>query len=124
MVGIASSALFDLAKSDAVFRDEGEESYRNYQDEHLNDPLMPGVAFPFVQRLLSLNDFASTDDPLVEVIVMSRKRSIHRPASDAFNCSSQARNHTSDFHSRTVTLHIHACPEHVPIFVCERRRRA
>jgi 5'-nucleotidase len=38
----------------------------------LGDPLIPGFAFPFIQRLLSLNDLASTDDPLVEVIVMSR----------------------------------------------------
>ncbi len=72
MIGIASSALFGLTESDAVFRDEGEEGYRRYQEEHQDDPLMPGVAFPFIQRLLSLNDLASTDDPLVEVIVMSR----------------------------------------------------
>lgn len=72
VVGIASSALFDLAESDAVFHDEGEESYRRYQEDHLDQHLMPGVAFPFIQRLLSLNDLASGDDPLVEVIVMSR----------------------------------------------------
>lgn len=72
VIGIASSALFDLAESDVVFRDEGEESYRRYQEAHLDQPLMPGVAFPFIQRLLSLNDLAYADDPLVEVIVMSR----------------------------------------------------
>jgi 5'-nucleotidase len=72
VVGIASSALFGLAESDAIFRDEGKESYRHYQEEHLDDPLMPGVAFPFIQRLLSLNDLTNTEDPLVEVIVMSR----------------------------------------------------
>jgi hypothetical protein len=42
VVGIASSALFGLAESDAIFRDEGEEGYRYYQEEHLDDPLMPG----------------------------------------------------------------------------------
>lgn len=72
VIGIASSALFNLAESDAVFRSEGEESYRRYQEEHLDEPFTPGVAFPFVQRLLSLNDLAPSDDPLVEVIVMSR----------------------------------------------------
>ena len=72
MIGIASSALFDLAVSDTVFREEGEESYRRYQEAHLNESLAPGVAFPFIQRLLSLNNIASADDPLVEVIVMSR----------------------------------------------------
>lgn len=73
VVGIASSALFDLAESDDVFRREGEAVYRRYQEEHLNDTLRPGVAFPFIKRLLSLNDLASDGDgPLVEVIVLSR----------------------------------------------------
>lgn len=71
VVGIASSALFDLAEADAVFRDQGEEAYRAYQEEHLDDTLDKGVAFPFIRRLLSLNDL-SPDDPLVEVIILSR----------------------------------------------------
>ena len=73
VIGIASSALFNLTQSDAVFRGEGEDAYRSYQEEHLGNPLEQGVAFPFVQRLLSLNNLAdSQDDPLVEVIVLSR----------------------------------------------------
>jgi 5'-nucleotidase len=71
VVGIASSALFDLAESDQVFRQHGEDRYREYQEEHLDDPLRPGVAFPFVRRLLSLNDL-QPNDPLVEVIILSR----------------------------------------------------
>lgn len=71
VVGIASSALFDLAESDAVFREQGEEAFRAYQEEHLDDTLDKGVAFPFIRRLLSLNDL-SPDDPLVEVIILSR----------------------------------------------------
>ncbi|MFJ4674194.1 5'-nucleotidase [Kitasatospora purpeofusca] len=71
VVGIASSALFDLTDSDKVFRDQGEEIYRAYQEEHLDDTLPPGVAFSFIRRLLSLNDLAP-EDPLVEVIVLSR----------------------------------------------------
>jgi 5'-nucleotidase len=72
VIGVASSALFDLTDSDAVFQKEGEEAYRRYQEEHLEDTLQPGVAFPFIRRLLSLNDLAGADDPLVEVIVLSR----------------------------------------------------
>ncbi|GKQ38513.1 5'-nucleotidase [Streptomyces sp. A012304] len=72
VIGIASSALFDLAESDAVFRREGEESYRVYQRENLDDTLRPGVAFPFIRRILSLNDLAPEGDPLVEVIILSR----------------------------------------------------
>ncbi|MFH8411056.1 5'-nucleotidase [Streptomyces sp. NPDC018019] len=72
VIGIASSALFDLAQSDAVFREQGEDSYRAYQEAHLNDTLRPGVAFPFIRRLLTLNDLSDEADPLVEIIVLSR----------------------------------------------------
>ncbi|WP_286960672.1 5'-nucleotidase [Arsenicicoccus sp. UBA7492] len=72
VVGVASSALFDLTDSDEVFRSQGESEYRHYQEEHIDNLLEPGVAFPFIKRLLSLNDLGSPDAPLVEVIVLSR----------------------------------------------------
>lgn len=72
VVGVASSALFDLAESDAVFREQGEEVYRAHQAENLDNTLRPGVAFAFIQRLLSLNDLGDPGDPLVEVIILSR----------------------------------------------------
>ncbi|MEU3777699.1 5'-nucleotidase [Streptomyces sp. NPDC032472] len=72
VVGIASSALFELTESDAVFREQGEQAYRAYQEEHVDDVLAKGVAFPFVRRLLSLNDLSDKADPLVEVIILSR----------------------------------------------------
>ncbi|WKE72600.1 5'-nucleotidase [Streptomyces sp. WP-1] len=72
VVGVASSALFDLRESDAVFREQGEEAYRAYQEENRDDTLRPGVAFAFIRRLLSLNDLGEPGDPLVEVIILSR----------------------------------------------------
>lgn len=72
VVGVASSALFDLHDADAVFREQGEAKYREYQEQHLDDTLSPGVAYPFIERLLSLNDLAAEGSPLVEVIVLSR----------------------------------------------------
>ncbi|MFD8020640.1 5'-nucleotidase [Streptomyces lavendulae] len=72
VIGIASSALFDLADCDAVFREQGEDAYRRYQEAHVDDVLDKGAAFPFVRRLLSLNDLAEPLDPLVEVIILSR----------------------------------------------------
>lgn len=70
VVGLASSALFDLAQSDAVFRDKGERVYRDYQREHQDRPLQPGVAYPFVRRLLALNQL-NPDNPPVEVVLLS-----------------------------------------------------
>lgn len=69
VIGIASSALFDLTESDLVFRTEGRAAYERYQDDHLADRLTPGTAFAFIQRLLGLNDL---QPDLVEVIVLSR----------------------------------------------------
>jgi len=71
VIGVASSALFDLEESDAVFREQGEQRYREYQREHLDDVLEPGVAFPFIRRLLDLNDL-SDRERLVEVVILSR----------------------------------------------------
>ncbi|WP_198941616.1 5'-nucleotidase [Amycolatopsis sp. CB00013] len=72
VVGVASSALFDLTESHKVFKTGNEEIYRKYQEDNLDNPLAHGVAYPFIRRLLSLNNLATPDDPLVEVIVLSR----------------------------------------------------
>ena len=73
VIGVASSAVFDLSESDAVFRSEGEEQYRRYQEVNLEVPLAKGIAFPFVKRLLALNDLSPhASDPLVEVVLLSR----------------------------------------------------
>ena len=37
VVGLSSSALFDLTDSDNIFRTEGEEVYRQYQLENQVD---------------------------------------------------------------------------------------
>lgn len=72
VVGIASSALFNLKESDDVFREQGEDAYRRYQEENLDQKLEEGVAFSFIRRLLSLNDLSENGHSLVEVIVLSR----------------------------------------------------
>lgn len=71
VIGLASSALFDLSESDAVFRTQGEQSYRDYQRANQDQPLARGVAFPFIRRLLALNQLNPSDPP-VEVILLSR----------------------------------------------------
>lgn len=72
VIGLASSALFDLDESDTVFRSGGEQCYRDYQRENENKPLAKGVAFPFIKRLLSLNKLSDENGALVEVILLSR----------------------------------------------------
>ena len=70
VIGLSSSALFDLDESDKVFKEQGEQAYRDYQRENQDIPLITGVAYPFIRRLLKLNEIS--DEPLVEVILLSR----------------------------------------------------
>ena len=71
VVAVASSALFDLTESDGVFREQGVEPYRRYQRAYANVVLLPGVAFPFIRRLLNLN-LSVEGEHLVEVVLLSR----------------------------------------------------
>lgn len=68
-VGISSRALFDLAESHAIFEQKGINDYAQYQIEHENEILKPGVAFSLVKKLLQLN---TIQEQFVEVILLSR----------------------------------------------------
>lgn len=70
VVAVASSALFDLAESDAVYRTRSLEEYRAFQREYEHEILAPGVAFEFVRRLLTVG--GPGDDGPVEVVLLSR----------------------------------------------------
>lgn len=71
VVAVSSRALFDLEKENHLFETEGIEKFRDYQISHKDDPLTPGVAFPFVQRLLKLNKLFKKQQPF-RVVVISR----------------------------------------------------
>ncbi|HDT1623582.1 TPA: 5'-nucleotidase [Klebsiella quasipneumoniae subsp. similipneumoniae] len=71
VIGLASSALFDLDESDEIFRTKGEDEYRKFQRENQDKLLGKGVAFPFIRRLLTLNKINPSNPP-VEVILLSR----------------------------------------------------
>ena len=71
VVAISSRALFDLGESHDLFEREGLDAYRQYQMQHEDDLLAPGIAFPLVQKLLRLNQ-DSRSGTRVEVILLSR----------------------------------------------------
>lgn len=71
VIAVSSSALFDLKESDSIFRQLGEEEYRKYQEKNVDTPFQKGVAFPFIKRLLNLNDSFPDEQP-VEIILFSR----------------------------------------------------
>lgn len=71
VIAIASSALFDLSESDRVFKKQGIEKYKKYQEKNINKTLKRGVAFPFISRFLKLNDIFPGEDH-VEVVLLSK----------------------------------------------------
>lgn len=70
VIAVSSSALFNMLESDSIFRAQGIEAYRQYQQKNLNVPLEKGVAFPFIKRLLSLNE--PFEDKPIEVVLLSK----------------------------------------------------
>lgn len=71
VVGVASSALFDLSESNQIYLDEGVEKYRIHQEKNLDVPFPKGVAFPFIRRFLAINKAFPKQSP-VEVVLLSR----------------------------------------------------
>ena len=56
VIAVSSRALFDLEEEHALFEEKGYKAFRDHQVRYQNTPLRPGVAFPFVRRLLALNE--------------------------------------------------------------------
>ncbi len=71
IIAISSRALFNMDESHAVFEQQGLEAYAQYQIDHEDEVLKPGDAFPFVRKLLNLNELIA-GDTRVEVILLSR----------------------------------------------------
>jgi 5'-nucleotidase len=70
VIAVSSSALFDIAQADAVYRSQGVAAYRTHQRAHEHEPYAAGVAMPFVRRLLALRDLDAAHPP-VEVVLVS-----------------------------------------------------
>jgi 5'-nucleotidase len=71
VIGVASSALFDLTGSHQVYLDSGPDEYRNFQERNIDVILGKGVAFPFIRRFLNINKCFPRQAP-VEVVLFSR----------------------------------------------------
>jgi len=80
VIGITSTALFDLTESDKIFRENFAKDretaiteYRKYTLANENNPLEDGTGMQLVKALLDLNKYQKKDESLlVEVVVMSR----------------------------------------------------
>ena len=71
VVAVSSRALFDLEKEHQLFETQGYEAFRDFQVRKKDEPLKPGVAFPFVKRFLGLNKLFPNQEPF-RVVALSR----------------------------------------------------
>lgn len=71
VVAVSSTALFDLSAEHDLYLKVGVDQFRAYQKEHRADIPARGAAFPFIQRLLNLNNIYSEEHP-IEVVILSR----------------------------------------------------
>lgn len=71
VIGVASSALFDLSESHRIYESEGVERYRQHQEANIDVPFPKGDAFPFIRRFLQINRIFPEQMP-VEVVLLSR----------------------------------------------------
>lgn len=75
VIGVSSSALFDMSEADEIFRRDGLAAYREFQERNADIPLPPGTGFPLIRAVLQLNA-ATVHNPKAtrktEVVVASK----------------------------------------------------
>ena len=69
VVAISSRALFDFEEENRLFDARDPRPYMQLQQERLQEPAKPGVAFPLVRKLLAFN---TPQARRVEVVMLSR----------------------------------------------------
>ena len=69
VVAISSRALFDFEHENEVFEQSNDRAYMSLQEQKLEEPAKPGVAFSLAQKLLRFN---GDGVQRVEVVILSR----------------------------------------------------
>lgn len=75
VIGITSSALFDMTEADRIFQEQGLEAYTTHQLENAEAPLAPGTGMPLIRAVLKLNQGAAGNPGATrraEVVVASK----------------------------------------------------
>uniref|UniRef100_UPI00398E9BB5 cytosolic 5'-nucleotidase 1A-like n=1 Tax=Pristiophorus japonicus TaxID=55135 RepID=UPI00398E9BB5 len=74
-IAVSSRCLFNMVKERKIYEELGLESYVKHQQEHEEEPLKEGPAFPFVKALeavnLKLRELYPDSDEIFDVILMT-----------------------------------------------------
>ncbi len=71
VIAVTSKALFDMEKSDKVYREKGIEKYTEYQVSKEKDTLEPGPCFSFIQKMLTISEGEFKSEVNIEVVMLS-----------------------------------------------------
>lgn len=74
-IAVSSRVLFNMVEERKMYQDEGVEKYVLYQQEHEEEPLKPGPAFPFVKALEEVNkqlrDLYPESEEIFDIVLMT-----------------------------------------------------
>ncbi|XP_048831136.1 5'-nucleotidase, cytosolic IB a isoform X2 [Brienomyrus brachyistius] len=74
-IAVSSRTLFNMAQENRIYEQEGLEKYVAYQQEHEEEPLTPGAAFPFVKALMTVNarlrDLYPESDEMFDIVLVT-----------------------------------------------------
>ncbi|XP_076841861.1 5'-nucleotidase, cytosolic IB a [Brachyhypopomus gauderio] len=74
-IAVSSRTLFNMVKERKLYEEEGLERYVSYQLEHEDQPFTPGVAFPFVKALMTVNarlrELYPDSEELFDIVLMT-----------------------------------------------------
>jgi len=71
VVAVSTNALFNLENEDNIFKLDGLEAFKLYQEQNKSKILERGLAFPFIRRFLNINKEYHQEVP-VEVVLLSK----------------------------------------------------
>lgn len=77
VIAVSSRALFNLESEHHIFESRVSKPIAPGRLRHANEPLEPGTAFPFIQKLLRINTLFGDKQPF-RVVVLSRQYSGNR----------------------------------------------
>ncbi|GCB61267.1 hypothetical protein scyTo_0014310 [Scyliorhinus torazame] len=74
-IAVSSRCLFNMVEERKIYEQDGVESYVKYQQEHEEEPLKEGPAFPLVKALetvnLRLRELYPDSDEIFDVVLMT-----------------------------------------------------
>nr|XP_006626431.1 PREDICTED: cytosolic 5'-nucleotidase 1A-like [Lepisosteus oculatus] len=74
-IAVSSRTLFNMVKERKIYEEEGLEKYVEHQEQHEDEPLTPGAAFPFVKALMTVNsrlrELYPGSEELFDIVLMT-----------------------------------------------------